>query len=47
MTEFKFFDYEPFTDGEIGVLVKEKVQADPEKGYVPGYKFVICLYGDK
>lgn len=46
MTTFEFRNYEPFTDGEIEVVVKEKVPADPEKGYVPGYKFMLCLYGE-
>lgn len=47
MAEFKFFDYEPLTDGEIEVIVKDKVPADDELGYVNGYKFAICLSENK
>ncbi|UCD08813.1 MAG: GNAT family N-acetyltransferase [Dehalococcoidales bacterium] len=43
MTEFEFFDYEPFTDGEIEVIVRDKVPANDERGYVPAYEFRICL----
>lgn len=43
MTEFEFFEYEPFTDGEIEVVVKETVLPDNERGYVPGYEFIVRL----
>lgn len=43
MTEFKFFDYQPFTDGEIEVVVREKRPARSEIGYSPVYMFDIRL----
>ena len=45
MTDFKFNDYQPFTDGEIEVVIKKKHPADPIKEYVPAYKFDIRLSG--
>ncbi len=45
MTDFKFNDYEAFTNGEIDVVVREKRPADKKKGYVPAYQFNICLTG--
>jgi tagatose 1,6-diphosphate aldolase len=43
MTEFEFFDYKPFTNGEIEVVIKEKVVCDSERGYVPSYEFTVRL----
>lgn len=43
MTEFAFIDYEPLTDGEIEVVVKDTVPPDNERGYVPGYEFTVRL----
>lgn len=45
IAEFKFNDYQPFTDGEIEVKVSEKRPASPEKGYAPAYWFDILLPG--
>ena len=45
MTEFKFLDYQPFTDGEIEVVIREKRPGDERKGYVPAYWFDILLNG--
>ena len=45
MTNFKFNDYQPLTDGEIEVVVREKRPAYPAKGYVPVYEFDIRLSG--
>ena len=47
MTEFEFFDYQPFTDGEIEVVVKDKVPPDNERGYIPGYEFTIRFSENK
>jgi predicted acetyltransferase len=44
MKEFEFFDYEPLTDGEIEVVVKDReVPPDNERDYVPAYEFTIRL----
>ena len=44
MTEFEFFDYEPLTDGEIEVVVKNReVPPDNDRGYVPAYEFTVRL----
>ncbi len=45
MTDFKFNDYGTFTDGEIGVVVRERRPAKPEIEYVPVYRFDILLSG--
>lgn len=42
MFEFKDFDY--LTDGEIDLLIDDKVPANEEKGYVPAYKYRITLH---
>lgn len=42
MFEFKDFDY--LTDGEIDLLIEDKVSANEEKGYVPAYKYKITLH---
>ncbi len=47
MAAFEFLDYEPFTDSEIEVIVKDRIPADIERGYIPGYKFTICLSENK
>jgi len=44
--DFSFNDYKPFSDGEIEVVVSEKLPANPEKGYVPGYRFSVLLPGN-
>ncbi|MFC1920763.1 GNAT family N-acetyltransferase [Chloroflexota bacterium] len=46
MTDFKFNDYETFTDGEIEVVIGGTRPANPEKGYVPEYVFNILLPGN-
>lgn len=43
MTEFEFFEYQSFSDGEIEVVVNGKVPADDERGYVPEYECTIRL----
>ena len=43
MNNFKFNDYQPFSDGEIEVVVSEKRPANPAMGYVPVYRFDIYL----
>jgi tagatose 1,6-diphosphate aldolase len=43
MTRFEFFEYQPFSDGEIEVVVNGKVPADDKRGYVPGYECTIRL----
>ena len=45
MTGFRFNDYGTFSDGEIGVVVKEKRPAPRRRGYVPSYEFDIRLPG--
>jgi len=46
MTDFEFIDYETFTDGEIEVVIREKVPADEKRGYVPSYEFAVRLPGN-
>ena len=46
MTDFKFNDYETFTDGEIEVVVREARPADERRGYVPSYEFDVRLPGN-
>ena len=43
MSNFRFNDYQPFTDGEIDVVIREKRPADEKRGYVPAYHFDIYL----
>ena len=44
MTEIEFFDYEPLTDGEIEVVVKNReIPPDNDRGYVPAYEFTVRL----
>ncbi|MFC1952649.1 GNAT family N-acetyltransferase [Chloroflexota bacterium] len=45
MTEFRFNDYQPFYDGEIEVVVNEKLPANPERELVPSYEFEVRLPG--
>jgi predicted acetyltransferase len=45
--DFKFNSYENLTDGEIELVLREKQQAPPGKGFVPQYHFDICLAGKK
>jgi predicted acetyltransferase len=47
MTEFEFFDYEPLTDGEIEVIIKDTAPADYKRGYVPGYEFTVRLLDNR
>lgn len=42
MFKFKAFNY--LTDGEIDLKIEEKIPSDPEKGYVPAYKYKITLH---
>lgn len=46
MSNFKFNDYEPFSDDEIEVVVRRKSPGDTSKGYVPAYWFDILLSGN-
>lgn len=43
MFSFQRFDY--LTDGEIDLLISERLPADNQKGYVPAYKYHITLHG--
>jgi predicted acetyltransferase len=45
MNNFQFNNYQPFSDGEIEVVVSEKRPANPAMGYVPVYRFDIYLPG--
>ena len=45
MTDFRFNDYEPFTDGEIEVAVRAKLPGDSARGIVPSYDFDVRLPG--
>ncbi|WP_238885497.1 GNAT family N-acetyltransferase [Clostridium sp. YIM B02551] len=45
MFEFKNFDY--LTDGEIDLIIENKIPANEEKGYVPTYKYIITLHNSK
>lgn len=45
MKDFKFLDWGILSDGEIEVVVKQKLPAPKKKGYVPSYEFDICLRG--
>ncbi len=38
-----FYDTGDLRDGEIFLRLKETMEAQPEKRWVPGYKFDICL----
>ena len=42
---FAFRDLDLLTDGTIDLRIEEKVPADPVKGYVPAYHYVIALHG--
>ena len=46
MSDFEFNDYQPFTDGEIEVVVRDKHPGDKQKGYVPAYWFDIFMSGN-
>jgi predicted acetyltransferase len=44
MAAFEFLDYEPFTDSEIEVVVKDReIPPDNKHGYVPAYEFTVRL----
>jgi predicted acetyltransferase len=44
MAAFEFLDYEPFTDSEIEVVVKDReIPPDNKRGYVPAYEFTVRL----
>ena len=44
MAEFEFFNYEPLTDGEIEVVVKNReIPPENDRGYVPAYEFTVRL----
>jgi len=43
--EFKFNSYEPFTDGEIEVVVCARLPGDSARGIVPSYDFDVRLPG--
>lgn len=49
MTDFRFNDYEAFTDGEIEVAVsntRDTRPADERRGLVPSYEFAVRLPGN-
>lgn len=45
MSDFEFNDYQPFTDGEIEVVVRERYPGDEQMGLVAAYHFDIRLPG--
>ena len=48
MKEFEFFNYQPFTDGEIEVVLKDReVPPDDKRGHVPAYEFTVRLTGNQ
>lgn len=47
MTGFKFNDYRVFSDGEIEVVIRERIPEVIEKGYLPSYEFDIRLPGKR
>ncbi|HEY8364570.1 MAG TPA: hypothetical protein VIK84_03275 [Haloplasmataceae bacterium] len=44
---FEFHDFNYLTDGEIDLIIDEKVPANDKKGYVPAYKYFITLHNSK
>lgn len=42
---FQFLNFDYLTDGEIDLIIKEKVPANEEKGYVPAYSYIIVMHG--
>lgn len=43
MSDFAFLPADDLRDGVIALRLRETKPADPVKGYVPAYKFDICL----
>ena len=41
---FKFMNFDLLTDGEIDLVIEAKVPGNPEKGYVPAYKYKVCMH---
>lgn len=41
-TEFRFFDTEVLTDGEILLMLDRTVPANPAEEWLPSYHFTIC-----
>lgn len=41
---FEFKDFDLLTDGEIDLLIVEKTPENIKKGFVPAYKYKICLH---
>lgn len=40
--EFRFFDAEVLTDGEILLMLDKTVPANPAEGWLPSYHYIIC-----
>lgn len=43
--DFAFLDPGPLVDGDLSLELRHKVPAQPEKGYVPAYSFVLWAEG--
>ena len=43
VSKFQNFDF--LTDGEIDIVLTEKIPADEEKGIAPQYEYKICRHG--
>lgn len=43
MTDFRFNDYPTLTDGEIEVVVRQKLAEDDEEGLIPSYECDVRL----
>lgn len=43
---FEFLEMDYLTDNEIDLNVINKIPKDPVKGFVPAYRYKICLHGD-
>lgn len=42
---FEFYDPGPLIDGDLELILKEARPAEPDRGYVPAYKFKMALVG--
>lgn len=43
MNEFQFKDIAPLTDGEIELVLREKIPENKKINRVPAYEFAVCL----